>query len=929
MEQTSWIDAGGANRELLEEQYAAFSQNPLSVSSSWRQFFENLEKAPDSQLPLQEHPIVSRPKIESEDRDLRVLQLIDAYRRDGHLIAQVNPIAVADSQEPEQLKLETYGFTRQDLSHLYPTYGFLPEDQAPLLSILQALKTTYCGKIGIEYMGCDKEIVAWLQREMEPSHNQPALSIAQKQMILQQLNKSELLEAFLQTKYVGQKRFSLEGAETLIPMLSALIEGGAAEGVDDFVLGMAHRGRLNVLSNIFNKSYAEVFAEFDEGYMPEKGAGSGDVKYHKGYSADLQPEGGKKVHLELSPNPSHLEAVDPVVEGLARATQDYRGDKRRAQVLPALIHGDAALAGQGVLYETLQFSKLQGYSTGGTLHFVINNQIGFTTVPSDARSTRYCTDLAHAFNMPVFHVNCEDPEECVYATLLALKLRQKFHCDLFIDLNCYRKYGHNEADEPSFTQPIIYQIIRKKKSVRELYRDTLIQQGVVEKYMAESLEAEFKKSLQQALKEIKLREPAKQADQQSDTEKHEIPRETKALATGVDKTLLQDLAKRFSAIPKGFNLHPKIAQLTKERLEMVKDSNEGKQLDWGMAETLAYASLLWEGKSVRISGQDSCRGTFSHRHALWVDQVNEQSYIPLQHIQEKGTFEIYNSPLSENAALGFEFGYSVAAPNSLVVWEAQFGDFCNGGQVVIDQFIVPSEQKWGQISSVVLYLPHGYEGQGPEHSSARMERFLTLAGDDDMRIVNPTTPAQLFHLLRRQTLDPIRKPLVVFTPKGLLRHPACVSRLEELAQGAFQEVLDDPMRPKKVKRLIFCSGRLYYDLSAERGKRQAEKMALLRIEQLYPLDVAKIKELLERYEGFQECIWAQEEPANMGAWEFMRPRLQALLPKEMSLQYIGRERSAATAVGSHALHKQQQNAIIDAVFKPYALRLSHESGIKS
>ncbi len=878
MDRDALTDAGCVNLELLEEQYAAYLKDPSRVESSLRRWFEELDSPPSAKTDL----------------DLRVFRLIDAYRTYGHLMADVNPLE-KPPPVPAQLKLETYGIGKGDLSLTCDTHQFLKEEKAPLQLVVAALKETYAGKIGIEYMG-NSELEGWLQGEIEASHPQALLSKEQKLKILVQLNKSELLESFLHTKYVGQKRFSLEGAETLIPMIEALIEAGDTE---TFVIGMSHRGRLNVLCNIFNKSYAEVFSEFDENYLPSEKEGSGDVKYHKGFSADVTTEGGNKVHLELAPNPSHLDAVDPVVEGMARALQTMAHDQ--THILPILIHGDAALSGQGVIYETLQLSKLPGYQTGGSLHFVINNQIGFTTIPRDSRSTRYCTDIARSFGLPVLHVNAEDPDGCVYATLLALKIRQKFHLDVFIDLICYRKYGHNEGDEPAFTQPKTYQLIRSKKSIRELYREKLIQEGIIEKSKAEASEAEFKKALQQALSEVKLQGP--QANNKKTVS-------SEVFATTVEKTQLQKLAEQFSQVPEGFKLHPKIATLVKDRLEMAKGE---KPLDWGMAETLAYATLLAQGKSVRLTGQDSCRGTFSHRHALFIDQENESAYIPLQHLKTEALFEIYNSPLSENAALGFEFGFSVLAENTLVIWEAQFGDFANGGQLVIDQFIVPSEQKWGQISAVTLFLPHGYEGQGPEHSSARVERFLTMAGDENLRIANPTTPAQFFHLLRRQALNPIRKPLAIFTPKGLLRNPECVSSIDDLSKGHFNEVLDDKTGPSKPKRLLFCSGRIYYELHAERVKRHADEVALLRIEQLYPFPSDQIKALLKAYEGFQECLYVQEEPANMGAWEFVRGQLQPLLSKP--LLYVGRERSAATAVGSHALHKRQQAAILDEVFK--------------
>lgn len=878
MERDALKDVACANLSLLEEQYATYMQDPSRVDRSLGQWFEQLEYSPSQ---------VARTQ---GDLDLRALRLIDGYRVYGHLMATDNPLNVAPPAEPPQLKLESYGISQEELAVPCATYRFLPEERAPLQALVDALKETYCGKIGIEYVG-QREMEQWLQMEVEPAHPKALLTAEQKQMILEQLNRSELFETYLHTRYVGQKRFSLEGAETLIPMLLSLLEEGDA---DTYLIGMAHRGRLNVLCNIFNKSYADIFSEFGEQHEVSEKEGSGDVKYHKGFSADVTTTKGKKIHLELAPNPSHLEAVDPVIEGMTRAWQDRMKDEKREKAIPILIHGDAALTGQGVIFETLQFNKLQGYTTGGTLHFVINNQIGFTTLPRDLRSTCYCTDIARGFGMPVFHVNAEDPEACVYATLLALKMRQKFHVDVFVDLICYRKYGHNEGDEPAFTQPKIYQLIRKKKSIRQLYQEALIAEGVVDKASADALEAKHK----QALKDVQQTPSA--------NGKKKAPPSAKPIETAVAKATLESLTRQFCKVPENFKLHPKIVNGVKERLEM---GIGNKPVDWGMGETLAYATLLADGKSVRISGQDCCRGTFSHRHALWIDQETEEAYIPLQHIEGKGHFEIYNSPLSENAVLGFEFGYSVVADQTLTIWEAQFGDFSNGAQTVIDQFIVPSEQKWGQISSVTLFLPHGYEGQGPEHSSARMERYLSLAGDENVRIANPTTPAQFFHLLRRQALDSSRKPLIIFTPKGLLRHPACVSPLASFEQGRFEELLDDPLHPKKPKKLVLCSGRIYYELSAERAKQHSEDVALLRLEQLYPLPVDKIKAMIEQYRGFEKCLFVQEEPANMGAWPFISQLL------DLPLTYVGRPRSAATAVGSHALHNKQQAAILEHVFK--------------
>lgn len=889
-------DLNYANIDLIDEMYEKYLQNPHDVDSTWRNFFEQADRS--AFVP---------PEFKAEG-DLRVFNLIQAYRSYGHLLAKINPIIEQNQNLPLQLQLESFGLSSKDKDQQFPTYGLLKQERASLSEIIHALQSTYCGNIGIEYMGLQNpEMEQWIQQRIEPTQFKMELPIDQKKMILQHLNKSELFESFIHTKYVGQKRFSLEGGETLVPMLEAVIENGAELGIEEFVIGMAHRGRLNVLSNIMNKSYADIFSEFEEGYIPDSFEGSGDVKYHKGYLSNLVTVKGRKVSIVLPPNPSHLESVDPVVEGQVRAKQDVRQDESRKKSMPILVHGDAAIAGQGVVYETMQFYKLPGYETGGTLHFIINNQIGFTTIPSDGRSTRYCTDIAHTFGFPIFHVNAEDPEACVTATILALEFRQKFHCDVLIDLVCYRKYGHNEGDEPAFTQPLEYQIIRKKRPIREIYRDQLIQQGVLEKKIAESLEEEFKKGLNEALQQIKV--PKKQKEV-----KHSVPEKEykfEVIQTGVPKKTLQEIAIRFCQVPEGFNIHPKLQNLLKERLAITVD--ESKPVDWGMAEILAYGSLLWEGTSVRLSGQDCGRGTFSHRHAVWVDQVAEREYYPLDHLKpEQGHFEVYNSSLSEYAVLGFEYGYSVIAPDRLVIWEAQFGDFCNGAQIIIDQYIATAEQKWGVKFGLTLFLPHGYEGQGPEHSSGRMERFLALCGNDNMQVVNPTTPSQLFHLLRRQILQPFRKPLIVFTPKGLLRHPECVSTLDELTQGSFQEILEEKSPVKNAQRLVFCCGRIYYDLIAARAQTKTNDMAFVRIEQLYPLNIQKLKEIIAQYKNVKEYYWAQEEPSNMGGWDFIRTTLQELIPEK--LQYVGRARSASPAVGAHALHKKEHAALLETLF---------------
>lgn len=900
-----------ANPGLFEELYSKYKQTKDSVDSEWQKIFEAFDSEVVSFPTKTFHTKITHPT--RTEAEFKIFQLIQAYRTYGYLAAKVNPLDAEEATEPRQLNLEELGFRTEELSQTFPTLGILKKPEASLLEIVNALKEIYCGHVGIEYIGFQSpEFEEWLQKRIEPNRFKNVFSVEQKQEILQYLNKSELLESFLHTKYVGQKRFSIEGGETFIPIMAALIEVGADMGVTEFYLGMAHRGRLNLLANILNKSYKEIFSEFDEGYIPESLEGSGDVKYHKGFYSNVQTVHGHKVQVTLTPNPSHLESVNPVVEGEVRARQDQLKDSQREKVVAILVHGDAALSGQGVIYENLQLYRLENYTTGGSIHIVINNQIGFTTLPKEARSTSSCTDVAKAFGAPIFHVNGEDPEACVYAAILAMEIRHKFHFDVFIDLNCYRKYGHNESDEPAFTQPIEYKIIRSKKPIRDQYRDQLIEQGVLEKYMAESMEAEFKKSLNQALK---IEKPHEQEKENNSKENQVSIFQT--VETGVNYKILREIAEEICLIPKNFNLHPKLQHLLKERLAMVVPEKEAKPLDWGMAELLAYGSLLYEGTPLRLAGQDTCRGTFSHRHAMWMDQVAEKAYFPLSHLAKAETSaDVVNSPLSEFAALAFEYGYSVAYPQALVIWEAQFGDFANGAQVVIDQYIASGEQKWGQKTSLTLFLPHGYEGQGPEHSSARLERFLTLAGNDNMFIANPTTPAQFFHLLRRQILGRFQKPLVVLTPKGLLRHPECISHIKELEKGHFSPFLDDPSAPKSAKKLLICSGRIFYDLQAYRKKEKINDTVILRIEQLYPFDEETFKKVMERYASITECFYVQDEHQNMGAYNYLRPILTKLLPKKIELKYAGRPPSASTAAGSYALHKKEQAAIMNTLFNP-------------
>ena len=885
----------------MEELYTQWRSDPDSVDPSWRHFFQGMEFA----LERPEKRALEAPS------DLRVQFLIDNYRTYGHLLVQMNPIDPHPVTEVFELRLDVLGFAEEELDTPFPTCGLMEVEEAPLREIIEVLRETYCGRIGVEFKGCQRpEMEAWLQEQIEPTRMDPNLTLEQKRRILNYLNHAELFEIFLNTKYVGQKRFSLEGGDALIPVIQAIIGRGAERGMEEFVIGMPHRGRLNVLVNILNKSYANVFHEFEDTIIEDSFDLAGDVKYHKGFSADVETADGHKVHLSLTANPSHLESVDPVVEGQTRAKQVLKGDDlEKKRIVPILMHGDAALAGQGVIYETMQMCNLSGYGVGGTIHLVVNNQIGYTTLPKDSRSTRYCTDIARAFSAPVFHVNGEDPEACVYAALLAVELRQKFGCDVFIDINCYRKYGHNEGDEPAFTQPLEYLMIRAKKSPREIYRDALISQGVIEKQMAEELEAEFKAGLQAELDQVQTLETKPSTEQA--TPRWQAVREAnlrhnpfEPVETAVSEDKMVALAEKFCQIPEGFNLHRKVAKLAADRLKMV----HGEPLNWGMAEHLAFATLLAEGTHVRLAGQDSRRGTFNHRHAMWMDQKEEGKYFPLNHVGE-GRFDVFNSHLSEFAALAFEYGYSLSYPEALVAWEAQFGDFANGAQVVFDQYLSTSEQKWHRLSGLVLLLPHGYEGQGPEHSSGRIERSLQLAGDNNMYVCNPTTPAQIFHLLRRQVLQAVRRPLIVFTPKQLFGHPGCVSALSELSSGHFQEIIPDDH--SDATRVLFCSGRLYYDLVAE----QPDHVAIVRIEQLYPFHEALAREVIGRYPKCKEWIWIQEEPENMGAWDFLRPILREVLPNREEARYIGRRRSASPATGSPSKHKAQQAEILKQAFE--------------
>jgi 2-oxoglutarate dehydrogenase E1 component len=854
------------------------------------------------------------------DKHARVLRLIHSYRARGHRIADTDPLGGQSLYFPE-LDPAHYGFGSDDLDRPYIA-GDLPGGSVQTLrQILERLRATYCRKVGVEFTHVqDPGRKTWLQRRLEDTSNATPFSTGERLHLLECVAAAELFERFLHTKFVGQKRFSLEGAESLIPLLDTIVEDAPAHGGREIVLGMAHRGRLNVLSNTLRKSLESIFSEFEDNPLINSPFGSGDVKYHKGYSNDRVVRTGQRVHLSLTANPSHLEAVDPVVEGRARAKQRLAGDLRGESVIPVLIHGDAAFAGQGVVAETLNLSNLAGYSTGGTIHVIVNNQIGFTTTPAEARSTLYATDVAKMIQVPILHVNGDEPEAVVHCVKIAMEWRQRFGQDVVIDMVCYRRHGHNEGDEPSFTQPLLYEKIRRKESVRKLYTDQLIARGILKLADVDRIEADLSAQLRAALDRIETRPPGPDEPYEpsgpwrgfSRTQPEADP------VTAVAVEQLAQIAERLATTPPGFAVHPKLSAMLERRRKVVAEDGS---IDWGLAEALAFGTLLVEGSSVRLSGQDSVRGTFSHRHAALVDQKTGEEYMPLAHLSpQQARFEAYDSLLSEAAVLGFEYGYSSADPSTLTIWEAQFGDFANGAQPIIDQFIVSAHMKWQRMSGLVMLLPHGYEGQGPEHSSARIERYLQSCADDNLQIVNCTTPAQYFHVLRRQMRRRYRTPLVIFTPKSLLRLPEAMSTPRDLASGGFQRLIGDPFAaaaPERVERLILCSGKVYYELRAERERRlagAAGRAAIARLEQLYPWPERQIAELVERFPRAEQVVYAQEEPANMGAWTFVRERLQGALLPSQKLAYAGRRESASPAVGSMRIHKQEQAAMLAAAF---------------
>ncbi|MFB3829520.1 MAG: multifunctional oxoglutarate decarboxylase/oxoglutarate dehydrogenase thiamine pyrophosphate-binding subunit/dihydrolipoyllysine-residue succinyltransferase subunit [Bryobacteraceae bacterium] len=853
-----------------------------------------------------------------------VIQLINMYRVRGHLIADLDPLGSEPAYHPE-LDPVTYGLTIWDLDREFYT-GTLsealggkggPKHVATLREILETLRQTYCGKIGCEYMMIQHpEQKHWLQQRMEPQANNWPLEPAGRVHILERLIQAEEFEHFLHSRFVGQKRFAVEGGETALAIVDEVLERAGAANVHEVVIGMAHRGRLNVLANIINKSLTQIFSEFEGELDPASSQGSGDVKYHLGATGVHEAANGAQIVVSVSPNPSHLEAVDPVVEGIVRPKQDRLGDAERARVIPLLIHGDAAFAGQGIVAETLNLSQLEGYATGGTIHLVINNQIGFTTNPEESRSTPYSTDVARGVQAPIFHVNGDDPEAAIRVVQIAFDFRQRFKKDVVIDMICYRRHGHNEGDDPSYTQPILYRKIKDHPSVAKLYSERLLRDRVVTGEQVAEMRRRVVERLNQAYDESRARAERFEPQELSAVPEQEIgasrPR------TAVNRATLERVVRALTAFDAGFHLHPKLRPFVDRRREALE---KGGPVDWAFGEALAFGTLVLDGTPVRLSGQDSSRGTFTQRHLAFHDYETGERYIPLQHIApDQARFDVYDSSLSELAVLGFEFGYSLADPLTLVLWEAQFGDFANGAQVMIDQFITTAEQKWGQPSGLVLLLPHGFEGQGPEHSSARVERFLTLCAEDNIQVCNCTTPAQYFHLLRRQMFGGrdrrgTRKPLVLFTPKSLLRHPRAVSTLEEFTGGAFHEVLmESDAGAERVSRVVLCSGKVYYDLLAAR---KAEHVAVVRLEQIYPFPEERLKDALLRFPLTAEAVWLQEEPRNMGPWRFVREQIQPLLAASgRELMYVGRPESASPATGSGKRHQEEQTAIVEEALSP-------------
>src|SRR5216110_2934264 len=902
-----------ANLELIEENYRRWQRNPQSVDSGWSAFFEGFELG---NLPQRDGATAAAAREAA--LQTRVDGLIYAYCSLGHTIARVDPLAETRPQNP-LLSLREFGFSDADLDLRVSSKFFLDNRPMTLREMVSGLERIYADSIGSEFMHIqDPRVRDWIRKRLETRPHKHSTPRAVQLALLRALLEAESFEIFLHTRYVGQKRFSLQGSETLMVALETILHKCPEGGVEEICMGMAHRGRLNVLANFLRKSLKVIFTEFSENYVPELVAGDGDVKYHLGYRTVRKLSSGAQIEIRLSANPSHLEAVGPVVEGTARARQRIRGDtEHRRKVLPLLLHGDAAFAGQGIVAETLNMSQLHGYGTGSTVHVVVNNQIGFTTIPEDARSSMYATDIAKMIEVPIFHVNGDDPLACMQVSQLALDFRQEFGRDIVIDMYCYRRFGHNEGDEPAFTQPDLYAKIDKHPSVAQLYKRELLESGALTDDDAASLETEFGLRLEMTLDNVKAIEKQKANEQAKFKESTAVfqPEYTSSpVSTAINQKALKTIVDALTRVPDDFNVQPKIKRIILEHRRKVFE-NSGPY-EWHYAELLAFGALLLEGTPVRLSGQDSARGTFSTRHAILYDAKTGAPYVPLMHLGEKqARICIYNSLLSEAAVLGFDYGYSLDYPGMLCLWEAQFGDFSNGAQTIVDQFIVSAESKWQRPSGVVLLLPHGYEGQGPEHSSGRLERFLQLCAEDNIQVCNLTTSAQYFHLLRRQTKRDFIKPLVIMTPKSLLRAEFASSPAKEFTSGKFEEILGSPeVGPaNKMKRVILCSGKIYYDLINYRAEKKIDNAAIIRMEQLYPLHETKLKSMMKAFPKTIGIVWCQEEPENMGGWSFIEPRLRKLLEREIA--YAGRDASASPAVGSLVRHKREQACVVTAAFK--------------
>ena len=908
MDKYSFLNA--AHTGYFAQLYDQYLQQPDSVEPSWRAFFQGFDFGVENSNTTVGETTTEVP--EHLQREFKVVQLIDAYRKRGHLFTKTNPVRDRRTYTPN-LEIENFGLSKDDLSEVFNAGETMGIGPTTLAKIIEHLEQIYCDSIGVEYMYIrDPEKVNWIQQRLNINNNHPTFSVEQKKHILKKLNQAVSFENFLHTKYVGQKRFSLEGGESLIPALDAVVEAAAEQGVEEFVMGMAHRGRLNTLTNIFGKSSRDIFSEFD-GKDYEEIVFDGDVKYHLGWTSKRTTDTGKKINMNIAPNPSHLETVGAVVEGITRAKLEKKYDFNTNKVLPIVVHGDAAIAGQGLPYEIVQMARLKGYGTGGTVHIVVNNQIGFTTNYLDARSSTYCTDVAKVTLSPVLHVNADDAEAVVHATLFALDYRMTFGRDVFIDLLGYRKYGHNEGDEPRFTQPKLYKSIAKHKNPRDIYAEQLILQGIISANDIKQMEKEYKDSLEVDLVDSRKIEKTEitpfMQDEWKGYERVDEAKMMEKVNTAVDKKTMTKVASAITALPAEKNFLRKIQKLIGDRRRMFFETNA---MDWAMGELLAYGSLMVEGHDVRISGQDVERGTFSHRHAIVKAEESEEETILLNHIQEKqGRLRIYNSLLSEYGVLGFDYGYAMATPNSLTIWEAQFGDFSNGAQIMIDQYISAAEDKWKLQNGIVLLLPHGYEGQGAEHSSARIERYLQLCAKDNMFVANCTTPANMFHLLRRQVKSSYRKPLVVFTPKSLLRHPLVVSPVEDFTKGSFKTLIaDEFVSPEKVTKLVFCSGKFYYDLLKQREELKRDDVALVRLEQLFPLPMEEIRSQLKQYNIATDVVWAQEEPRNMGAWS----HLLLHMPEAAHFRPATRRFYGAPAAGSAARSAKRHQEVIDYVF---------------